>query len=414
MRSGTVARGFVALACLSLVACNASTSPSASATPSAGASNPPPASASASSGSQTPAAPYTVGFLGPLTGDLAFVGTPYRDGLTAYIQYVNTNGGVNGHQIVLKTGDDQDKPATAAAVATQHVQQDHAIALVEGGTTTVVESLNSTLDQFQVPLVSWSCLPGQIFEPMETKFCYDTAVAASSMGVAQVAYALKLKPNAKILLVPTSNPYGEQWLPAATKYAQDHGGTIVAKATVPLAGVDMTSIVSAVSSSKPDVVVTVLNDNQAVTFGQGLKQQGLDSTPVVNYISGSDKTTFSTLKNPNFYALRVFPYADDQSTDGMKQYVAATTAAKLDPNAPLQLDGYFAAHILIGGIAACGDGCTGAKLATTFDSLTIPMHGLAPDPFTFSATNHQGLGSVGVYQADSSGVPKLLDTVPAK
>ena len=61
---------------------------------------------------------------------------------------------------------------------------------------------------------------------MVTQYCFDTEAAASSAAVAQVAYALKLVPNARILLVPTNNPYGLQWLPAATKYITSHGGTV--------------------------------------------------------------------------------------------------------------------------------------------------------------------------------------------
>ena len=49
-------------------------------------------------------APYTVGYAGPLSGDLAFVGNPYRTGALAYIDYVNAHGGVNGHQIVFRVG----------------------------------------------------------------------------------------------------------------------------------------------------------------------------------------------------------------------------------------------------------------------------------------------------------------------
>ena len=71
-------------------------------------------SGSGSSGSGSKA-PYTVGYAGPLSGDLAFVGNPYRTGALAYIDYVNAHGGVNGHQIVFKSGDDTDSPSVAAA-----------------------------------------------------------------------------------------------------------------------------------------------------------------------------------------------------------------------------------------------------------------------------------------------------------
>ena len=68
---------------------------------------------------------------------------------------------------------------------------------------------------------------------------------------------------------------------------------------MPLTGVDMSAAVNAVTSSKPQIVISVLNDNQMVLFGQGLAKQKMQSVPVVNYIDGSDSATFQTLADPN-------------------------------------------------------------------------------------------------------------------
>lgn len=376
-------------------------------------------SAASSGGGQSGSAqkaPYTVGFAGPLSGDLAFVGNPYRTGALAYIDYVNAHGGVNGHQIVFKSGDDQDSPSVAAGLVTQYVQDDNAVAVLEGGSTSTVGSLSPVLNQLQVPLVTFSCLPTQVFEPMATKYCFDPEVSASSEAVAQAEFALKLVPDAKVLLVPTNNPYGLQWLPAATNYIKQHGGSVVGTSYVPLTGVDMSSAVNAVSSSKPQVVISVLSDNQMVTFGHGLVQQNLQSVPVVNYIDGSDAATFQTLNDPDFYAARVFPYPQDEQTSGMQEFGAATAAAKIDPSVPIVQDGYFAAYVLVAALKACGDNCTRQQLIATFNKLTVQTNGLSPEPYGFTPTVHQGVKSVGVYQlknnAGGTGLPQLIATVP--
>jgi len=96
----------------------------------------------------------------------------------------------------------------------------------------------------------------------------------------------------------------------------------------------------------------------------------------------------------------------------MKQFAAAMTAAKIDPNTPLVQDGYFAAYVLLAGLAHCGNDCTRSKLANIFDSLTVPMHGLAPDPFSFSPTIHQGLTKLGAYQSKTGGLPQPVGTAP--
>ena len=176
----------------------------------------------------------------------------------------------------------------------------------------------------------------------------------------------------------------------------------------------MSAPADAVATLKPQVVVTVFNDSQAVTFGQDVIREGLESTPIINYNAGTDVATFQTLNDPNFYGEREFPYPSDTSTPGMQQYNAAMALAKVAPNTALVQDGYFAAYVLLGGLAQCGNSCTASKLAGIFDNLTIPMHGLAPDPFSFSPASHQGLTEFGVYQQKvSGGSPELVGSAQA-
>ena len=57
-----------------------------------------------SSSGETTKAPYTVGFNDDLSGPISFAGLSVLAGFQTYIDYVNdTQGGVNGHKIELKT-----------------------------------------------------------------------------------------------------------------------------------------------------------------------------------------------------------------------------------------------------------------------------------------------------------------------
>src|SRR5262249_11229282 len=174
--------------------------------------------------------------------------------------------------------------------------------------TAATGALSPVLNQFSVSDVGQSCVPEQVFAPMNTKFCFLSGVVNTAMAKAQVTFALKtLKPGAKLALIPTNNPYGLAWTPSATTTAQALGGSIVTTSYVPLTGVDMSSAVQAVVKSSPDVVLTVLSDPQMVSFGQGLAQAGVN-VPILNYSGGNATKTFQTLANPNFYAVRYFPY----------------------------------------------------------------------------------------------------------
>ncbi|TFZ02529.1 hypothetical protein EZ313_14810 [Ramlibacter henchirensis] len=68
-------------------------------------------------------------------------GTAVQDGITTYLKVVNEQGGVHGRQLVLKTLDDDNKPAQAEANARALVEQDRVFILfgsIEGGPSTAV------------------------------------------------------------------------------------------------------------------------------------------------------------------------------------------------------------------------------------------------------------------------------------
>jgi len=83
---------------------------------------------------------------------------------------------------------------------------------------------------------------------------------------------------------------------------------------------------------------------------------------------------------------------------------------------PIVQDGYFAAYVLVAGLKACGDNCTRQQLFNTMNNLAVQTNGLTPEPYGFTATVHQGVKNVGVYQlkdnTGGTGLPQLVATVP--
>lgn len=75
-------------------------------------------------------------------------GTAVQDGIQAYLQATNSRGGVHGRQVVLRTLDDDNKPALAEANARRLVEQEKVFILfgsVEGGPSTAVMKAASEL-----------------------------------------------------------------------------------------------------------------------------------------------------------------------------------------------------------------------------------------------------------------------------
>lgn len=105
-----------------------------------GGSSPAPASsASEPPLSTATGTPYVVGAVTPLSGSLAFIGSGLKAGTTAYYNYVNAHGGINGHPIKLIALDDGGDVNKALTATHQLVQQDNVIA-ISGWVLTNIES----------------------------------------------------------------------------------------------------------------------------------------------------------------------------------------------------------------------------------------------------------------------------------
>src|ERR1700730_7594224 len=133
---------------LSVAACGSSKSKAASA----------PSATTASSLSGNPAippGPIKLGLSTPLSGPDAAYGKIIRATDQVAINYVNTLGGIAGHQLQLITLDDQNNATTAAQVAEQLVN-DHVAGVIGDGITPLDLQEAPVFDKAHVPVVSFN------------------------------------------------------------------------------------------------------------------------------------------------------------------------------------------------------------------------------------------------------------------
>lgn len=101
---------------------------------------------------------FTVGVVGPLTGDLGPAGTPWADGVTVWANAMNAQGGVLFHgkmeKVAVTMYDDQSSPSNAISLVTQAVSSAHVDMLVTGFLTPDTDAIATTIQQLQVPIVA--------------------------------------------------------------------------------------------------------------------------------------------------------------------------------------------------------------------------------------------------------------------
>lgn len=100
---------------------------------SGGAKANPPASTGTGSSSPSGSAtgtPIVIGNIGSYSGPTSSNSGGYRAALNVWKDYINANGGINGHPVVIKSVDDAGDPTKALTLVKGLVQNDHIVAML--------------------------------------------------------------------------------------------------------------------------------------------------------------------------------------------------------------------------------------------------------------------------------------------
>lgn len=98
--------------------------------------------------------PIPVGAIFDLSGATGDVGTPYAEGVLAYIEWLNANGGVNGRPIELLSQDYAYSVETAENLYTQYAEEGVVVFL--GWGTGDTEALRGRIAEDEIPFISAS------------------------------------------------------------------------------------------------------------------------------------------------------------------------------------------------------------------------------------------------------------------
>ncbi len=176
-----------------LAACSSSSKTSSSATTASNSSNSSNSGSPGSSGAKPTGTPLELGVLGGFTGPLASSVYAARPAIEAWADYVNANGGINGHPVHLTVEDDQTNPSVSATDAHTLVS-DHVLALFD--ISNYDSQWGTFVAQNKIPIIPLnSTTVGTLtnpdfFTPGETIDALPAAVAAAANKVGATKLAI--------------------------------------------------------------------------------------------------------------------------------------------------------------------------------------------------------------------------------
>lgn len=357
--------------------------------------------AASSSPSQGNKSPYSVYFISDLTGVTASIGQPQLSGTKAYIDWANKQGGVNGHKINLTTLDD-GQDVQKVKVDVQQAASADALAIVGANSSNGWSPNASFIQQQQITTIGLGFTDPQI-DP-NPPYLFLTSPSYLQMATMDFNFITDqlikhglASSNPRIGFYHYTSAAVSTMITYYKQIMQTKGWQLTSDQSFAQNATDTSSQATALVQGKTDVVVANLIDSIAPLAVRTLREKGFTG-PVVNFSGASSPATFSALKDPGYYSLRIFYATTDTDQPGITEIVRrARAVGDTDGMNNLYWSfGYAQAAAILAGIKKCGDSCDRVKFSDTLQSAgKVDLNGLNPDA-QLTPTRHR-LATNGVY-----------------
>lgn len=239
----------------------------------------------------TASAAYKVGLLSDLTGATSSVGTPYAEGIKAYVAWLNENGGVGGEPVELIQVDYAYNVQQALAAYKRFTSE--GIVAMQGWGTGDTEALVKFVAKDKIPVFSAS-YSAHLMDPAKAPYNFTAAADYSTMGRAGLNYlreTWKESRAPKLAFMFPDNPYGTAPIPAMEEYAKELGFEVVGKENVDLKAIDATPQLLSLKKAEPDFVWTGGTTPSTAVIMKDAQKLGMTCTFFSN-IWSSDENIF--------------------------------------------------------------------------------------------------------------------------
>lgn len=204
-------------------------------------------------------------------------GYPFGDtvpGTQSYVNWLNDNGGLNGHRVELVSGDDKGDSAEAAQLARKMVQQDGVVGMVGNTSLVDCQANRAMYESNNIAVIGGGAVTDCFQQP---NWAPVNAGPFTGIWVVWQYVAEQLKPQKACYVGqndPTSIPYYEQLRVA---FEEEYGMKIVMTHTND-ASQDPTPAVTNAKSEGCDVVMMSTVAPNYAAFINTAKSVGLDAT----------------------------------------------------------------------------------------------------------------------------------------
>jgi branched-chain amino acid transport system substrate-binding protein len=231
-----------------------------------------------------------------LTGSLTKEGHLTQEGYELWKNYVNAHGGIKvggkTYKVDIKYYDDESKNDTSAQLAERLIDQDHVNFLLGpyGSGTSFTVALIA--ERKKIPMVEGNGAAEKIFN-QGFRYTFGVLSPAKRYLEGILDMARSQKPAAKtVAITAASDAFSQEVAQGAAAWANAHGMKVVYSNKYPDTATDVSSIISALKQTNPDVILNAGHLQDALLVQKGLKEQNVPAK-AYGYSVGPDTPDFA-------------------------------------------------------------------------------------------------------------------------
>ncbi|MFK5646107.1 ABC transporter substrate-binding protein [Ornithinimicrobium sp. LYQ121] len=367
----------------------------------------------AATGGGGDATPIKIGIIADLTGATGDVGTPYNEGMLAYIDYRNADGGIDGHPIDAASNDYAYEVPKAEQLYKQYVND--GVVAIQGWGTGDTEALRTKVANDELPFMSGS-FAEPLADPEESPYNFVVAPTYSDQMRIALNWINEDSGGAgEVAVFHSDSPFGQA--PVADGEAWiDEQGYDLGYASYPMpTGANFVGLLSQAKSQGAEYIVIQHVASPAAQVAKDIKDQGLDMKIVcLNWCANELFITTAGDEAAEGHML-VQPFAPVSSEKPGHETISAyleEEGESIDDKGAAWVQGWAVMDVMAQGMAKVleeEDEVTGPALKEALETMgAIDTEGLIGDgTVEFSAESHRGSTSSGVYRAEGGAMVEV-------
>lgn len=361
--------------------------------------------------------PIPIGVIADLSGATGDVGTPYNEGMLAYVEHVNANGGINGREIDAMSNDYAYEVPQAEELYRRYLSEE--VVAIQGWGTGDTEALRTRVANDELPFMSGS-FSEELTDVEESPYNFLVAATYSDQMRAALNWISEQSDGeVGVAALHHDSPFGTSPVGDGEAWIDEQGLDIdYTSHAMPAGTTNFAGILSQVDSAGAEYIIIQNVASPAAQLARDLEAQGGDQTIVCLNWCGNElfATSAGDAAEGHVMVQPIAPVTTERP--GHEDLLAYTEEQGME-SSDIQVSyvqGWYAMHIMAEGIRhtlEAGEDLTGPAIRESLETMgPIDTGGVIGEgTVEFSAETHRGSTTTGLYEVQDGELVVLEEAV---